>query len=600
MGSHQNVGDILLARAKATPDALAFSYPQPEELWRTVTWKQFADDVREVSMGLRALGLKNEERVAIVSGTRYEWVLTDIGILCGGGATTTVYPSGTAAEAVYILNDSEAAYVIAENNDQVAKLTAARAELKYVRKVIIIEGAGSADGWVIPLTELMRLGESAKQEEWEAIIRTVKSTDIATLMYTSGTTGTPKGVVLPHSCWIYEGKAVEETRILSERDVHYLWLPLAHVFGKVLEVVGMQVGLHTAIDGRPEKLLENLGRVRPTVVAAVPRVFDKVHTKVVEGAREAGGAKWAIFQWALGVGKRGAALRAEGKAPGLALAAQLALADKLVFSKLKARFGGRLKWFVSGSAPLSMEVGSFFDAMGITILEGYGLTESSAATFINRPGNNRLGTVGQPVPGTEVRIAPDGEILVRGPGVMREYYKLPQATADTIKDGWLYTGDIGVLDADNRLQITDRKKELIKTSGGKYVSPQAIEARFKALCPYAAQPVVHGNNRPAIVMLIALEPETLLPWAKKNNITGTFAEIARRKETRDLIAPYVEELNKTLAKHEAIKHFAIIDREVNTASGDLTPSMKLKRKPLEDRYRDVLDAFYAKDLGREI
>ena len=508
MTKFQTVPEILQHRIAATPDLPAFSYPQGAG-WKQVSWKEFGEQVKQIAMGLRSIGLQNEERVAILSGTRYEWVAADMGILAAAGATTTIYPSNLAEECEYIINDSGTRYVFAEDDKQVEKLQKVRAALKDVKHVITFDGKASDDGWVISLAALQDKGKPASREAWDAIVKSVKNQDIATLIYTSGTTGKPKGVVLTHDCWVYEAEGIDELQLIKPEFVQFFWLPLAHSFGKVLEVAQLRIGFHTAIDGRVDKIVENLGVVKPHFVAAVPRIFEKVYNKVVEGARQKGGATWAIFKWALEVGKEVSALRQKKQEPSGLLAVKYALATKLVFSKLQARFGGQLKYFVSGSAPLSREMAEFFHAAGILILEGYGLTETSAASFVNVPDKFKFGTVGPPLPGTQVKIAEDGEILIKGRGVMRGYHNLPEQTAETLKDGWLYTGDIGELDSDGLLRITDRKKDLIKTSGGKYVAPQNIESKFKMICPYVSQSLVHGNNRNFCVKLMTLDKETL-------------------------------------------------------------------------------------------
>lgn len=594
--SFQTVPEVLLHRIHATPDTTAYTYPVGAT-WSRVTWRQFGDQVRQAAMGLRSLGLKNEERVAILSGTRYEWILADLGILTAAGATTTIYPSNLPDECEYILNNSDSRYVFAENDEQVKKLVSVKAKLPMVRKVVTFDGKSSADGWVITLAELLDAGKSASVEDWEASCRSVKSQDIATLIYTSGTTGKPKGVVLPHDCWVYEGEAIDEMKLIVPDDVHYLWLPLAHSFGKVLEVAQLKIGFQTAVDGRVDKLVENLGQVKPTVVAAVPRIFEKVYNRLVENARNGGALKYRIFKWAMEVGKEVSALQQKRQEPSGMLAVKHSMAEKLVFSKLKERFGGRMKYFISGSAPLSREMAEFFHAAGVLILEGYGLTETSAASFVNRPSSFRFGTVGPPLPGTEVKIATDGEILIRGRGVMRGYHNLPAETQEALKDGWLATGDIGEVDADGLLRITDRKKDLIKTSGGKYVAPQSIEADLKMRCPYVSQAVVHGNNRNFCTMLVALDQEAITAWAKENNVAGGYAEVVKDARTRELIKGFIQQLNKTLPSYASIKNFAILPTDLTLEAGDFTPSLKLKRKAVEQKYKAILDGFYAGNLA---
>jgi len=594
--SFQTVPEVLLHRIQATPDTTAYTYPVGST-WNRVTWRQFGEQVRLAAMGLRSLGLLNEERVAIVAGTRYEWIVADLAILTAAGATTTIYPSNLADECEYIINNSDTKYVFAENDEQVQKLASVRAKIPNVKKVITFDGKSSADGWVITLAELTEKGRSSSVADWEACCRSVKNQDIATLIYTSGTTGKPKGVVLTHDCWVYEGDAIDEMKLLVPDDVHYLWLPLAHSFGKVLEVAQLKIGFQTAVDGRVDKLVENLGTVRPTIVAAVPRIFEKVYNRLVEGARKGGAVKYRIFKWAMEVGKEVSALQQKRQEPSGVLAVKHSVASRLVFSKLQNRFGGRLRYFVSGSAPLSKEMAEFFHAAGVLILEGYGLTETSAATFVNRPTSFRFGTVGPPLPGTQVKIAADGEVLVKGRGVMRGYHNMPNETQETIKDGWLATGDIGEIDAEGLLRITDRKKDLIKTSGGKYVAPQAIESDFKMICPYVSQSLVHGNNRNFCSMLIALDQEAILGWAKENGLAGSYEAVVLDPRTHALVKKYVQELNKSLPSYASIKNFSVLTKDLTLEEGDLTPSLKLKRKAVEKKYKELLDGFYVGNVA---
>jgi long-chain acyl-CoA synthetase len=587
---------MFLDRVAQTPDADAYLYPEGDG-WKTLSWRAVHERVAAIAGGLRALGLKDEQRCAILSGTRFDWIAADLGILCAGGATTTIYPSNTPEECAYIINDSNTVFVFAENDGQVAKLVQKRAALPNVRHVITFDGKASADGWVLTLAQLEEKGRAelqAKPGELERIGRNVKKDALATLIYTSGTTGQPKGVELTHDCWVYEAEAIDALRIINPSDVQYLWLPLAHSFAKVLEVAQLRIGFKTAVDGRVDKLLDNLAVIRPTFVAAVPRIFEKVHAKVVGGAREAGGLKEKIFRWGLGVGRRVSAVQAQGRQPSFLLGLQRTVADRLVFSKLKKRFGGRLRYFISGSAPLSPELGEFFHAFGILILEGYGLTETSAASFVNRPDKFRFATVGAPLPGTEVTIAPsDGEILIRSRGVMRGYHNLPEATAETLdKDGWLHTGDIGTVE-DGFLKITDRKKDLIKTSGGKYVAPQALEGKLKLLCPLISQVLVHGNNRNFVTALIALDPESIEKWASENGLAGVpYAELTAHPKVNELIGGFVNQLNADLPRYETIKKFAILPADLSIEAGDLTPSLKLKRKAVEGKHKSILDGFY--------
>jgi long-chain acyl-CoA synthetase len=592
----KTVPEVLLNRVSLTPNNTAYSYPVGSG-WKTVSWKEFGEQVKQIAMGLRVLGVKAEQRVAIVSGTRYEWVAADMGILCAAGATSTIYPSSLAEDCAYIVADSGTVIAFAENEEQVRKLMSVKAQMPDLQKIVVFEGKASGDGFVITLQELQDLGKQATQAEYEAVTKEAKNDGIATLIYTSGTTGKPKGVILTHDCWVYEGEAINEMKLLVPEDVQFLWLPLAHSFGKVLESAQLAIGFHTAIDGRVDKIVENLGQVKPTFVAAVPRIFEKVYNKVVDGAKKGGGLKYSIFKWSIEVGKEVSKLRQSGQEPSGLLAVKNGIAQKLVFSKLQERFGGRLRYFVSGSAPLSREMAEFFHACNILILEGYGLTESSAASFVNRPVGFKFGTVGPPLPGTSLKIESDGEILIKGRGIMRGYHNKPEETAAALKDGWLLTGDIGELDEAGRLKITDRKKDLIKTSGGKYVAPQNLEGRFKLVCPYASNAVIHGNNRNFVVMLVALDPEAIMEWAKANGVNGGYEEVVKDPRTYALIKPFVTQLNKGLASYESVKNFAILPKDLTLDAGDLTPSLKVKRKAVETKYKDLLEGFYSGNVA---
>jgi long-chain acyl-CoA synthetase len=592
----RSVPEMFLRRVQATPDSEAFLHPDGDG-WKAMTWRQTSDRVRAIGCGLLSLGLLPEERCAILSSTRIEWILADLGILCAGGATTTIYPSNTADECVFILRDCEAAFVFVEDTALLAKLERRRSELPNVKHVILFDGAGGQDDRAIPLAALESRGQAhdgTHPEEYEARVNRIKPESLATLIYTSGTTGQPKGVELTHDCWVYEAEAIEAVRMLSPGDLQYFWLPLAHVFGKVLEVAQIRIGFTTAMDGRLDKLVENLKVVRPTFICAVPRMFEKVRSKILGQAEKAGGVKHKIFLRALEIGRKVSKLRQEGKKPRGLLAALAAAADALVFRKVRETFGGRLRFFVSGSAPLASDLAEFFHAFGILILEGYGLTESGAATFVNRPEAYRFGTVGLPLPGMEVRIARDGEIFVRGRGVMRRYHNRPEATADALdRDGWLHTGDIGELDRDGFLKITDRKKDLIKTSGGKYIAPRALEGRLALLCRYADQVLVHGDNRKFCSALITFNPAEIRAWAERTGLgQKSLSELAADERVRALIQSAIDELNAMLPKHALIKKFALLPVEFTVESGELTPSLKPKRRLIEQKYADLLASFY--------
>jgi long-chain acyl-CoA synthetase len=590
-----SVAQMLLDRISATPHAEAFRYPQ-DHSWESVTWQQVGERVYNIAGGLISLGIAAENRVALASSTRYEWVLVDFAVMCAGAATTTVYPTTRASDVAYIVANSGSRVVVAEDQTQLDKLLEHRAELPDVSKVVIMDGSGDGD-WVITLDELEQLGKQVLADSPDAVkerIAAVGPGGLASLIYTSGTTGRPKGVRLTHGAWTYTAAAIDALDILGPDDLNFLWLPLAHAFGKVMLALPLQIGFPTAIDGRVEKIIDNLAVLRPTIMGAAPRIFEKAHARIEGIVSEQGRLKKQILDWAIGVGLKVSAARQAGKKPSFASSLAYKVADRMVFSTIRARFGGRLRFFVSAAAALDREVALWFDAVGIIVLEGYGLTETAAASFINRPNAYRFGTVGWPFPATDVMIAHDSEILLKGPGLMTSYHDLPDATAQALDtDGWFHTGDIGAIDADGFLRITDRKKDMFKTSQGKYVAPSAIDAKFKGLCPYASEFLVYGEGKPYCVALIGLDREAITGWADKHGLAGKpFAEIATDEEAHELIAGYIHALNLELNRWEQIKNFTIADRELTVEAGDLTPSMKLRRKVVIDKFADRLSALY--------
>ncbi|MCF1596319.1 AMP-dependent synthetase/ligase [Streptomyces muensis] len=606
-----SVATLFLERVAATPDAEAYRHPvapasgEGPDDWKSLSWAQSAQRVYAIAAGLIELGVQPEQRVALASSTRIEWILADLGIMCAGAATTTVYPQTNAEESAFILSDSESRVLIAEDAAQLAKAVEKRAELPNLTHVVVIDPAGveTAD-WILTLDELEKRGAARLEKDPELIkqrVGAITKDQLATLIYTSGTTGRPKGVRLPHDNWAYMAKAIAATGLVGPEDVQYLWLPLAHVFGKVLTSGQIEVGHVTAVDGRVDKIIENLPVVQPTYMAAVPRIFEKVYNGVAAKARAGGGAKYKIFQWAAEVSREYAKVTQDNfrrtgthSAP-FGLAAKHKVADTLVYAKIREAFGGNLRACVSGSAALAPEIGYFFAGAGIHILEGYGLTESSAASFVNPGEAYRTGTVGKPLPGTEVRIADDGEILLRGPGIMEGYHGLPDKTAEVLEsDGWFHTGDIGELSPDGYLRITDRKKDLIKTSGGKYIAPAEVEGQFKAVCPYVSNILVHGADRNFCTALIALDEVAIVAWAEENGLAGkSYADIVAAPQTVEMVDGYVKKLNEGLQKWQTIKKFRLLPRDLDVEHGEITPSLKLKRPVVEREYKGLIEEMYA-------
>ena len=594
-----NVALQFLDRVDRSPRSEAFRYPVVEgagERWESVTWAETGEQVARYAAGLLALGIEPEQRVGIAAGTRYEWILADLAVMCAAAATTTVYPSTNAEDTAYIIGDAECRVVFAEDDEQIAKLKDHLAELPHLAKIVTFDGTSDGDR-VIGLEDLGSLGDTYLAEHAEVIRETaekIRPDQLATLIYTSGTTGRPKGVRLQHRSWVYEGSAIDAQNILDETDLEFRWLPMAHSFGKVLMSAQMACGFACAIDGRVDRIVDNLGVVKPTFMGAAPRIFEKAHARIVTMQAAEGGAKEAIFKQAFKVGIAHDRAIREGRSPGVLLKAQHALFDKLVFAKIRERFGGRVRFFISGAAALNQDIAEWFDAAGILILEGYGLTESSAGSFVNHPDDYRIGSVGHVFPGSEVKLGDGDEVLIKGPGVMEGYHNLPEETAKTLTDdGWLHTGDKGALDADGYLRITGRIKELFKTSGGKYIAPPAIESKFKAICPYASQFVVFGSERNFIVALITLDPDALAVWAKENSVSGDYAAIVASDACQKMVQGYVEELNRHVNRWETIKKWKLLDHDLSVESGELTPSMKVKRNVVEDNYATLIDSFYA-------
>ena len=591
-----NLAMLFLQRVEASADKEAFRYAENGG-WTSVTWKQTAERVDALAAGLLALGVAAEDRIGIASTTRFEWILADLAIMCAGAATTTVYPSTNAEDTAYILADSESRIVFAEDDKQVGKLTERRGDLPNLAKVVVFDGAGDGD-WVITLDDLAEQGAKYLADH-PSCVRTVAEEipgdRLATLIYTSGTTGKPKGVRLRHEAWVYTGAAIADMDLLGEDDLQLLWLPLAHAFGKVLISTQLACGFASAIDSRVDKIVENTGVVKPTFMGAAPRIFEKAYARVVTTQQNQGGLKARLFDTAFAVGRKVADRRRNGRSVPLFLKLPHRLFDQLVFAKVRDVFGGRIRFFISGSAPLNRDIAEWFDAAGLLILEGYGLTESAGAGFINRPDNYKLGTVGLPFEGTEVRISDAGEVQFRSKCVMAGYHHLEEATAEALSaDGWLSTGDQGSIDDDGFLKITGRIKELFKTSGGKYVAPPAIEAKFATLCPYASQFMVFGEGRNFAVALVTLDADAISGWAKEHGLANaSYAELTKSSEVREMVEEHVKKLNASLNRWETIKKWALLDHELSVERGELTPSLKVKRGVVAEQNKETLNDFYS-------
>lgn len=595
----RSIVSIFEETVKNAGDQPAARYRDPSDAWSTVTWSELDRARLEVAAGLVDLGLAHGERVTILSNTSITWMIADLGILSAGGQTVPIYQSNLAADCQYITEDCGAVLAIAEDAEQLEKLQKFKDALPRVRKVIVMNGDVDGTEWTVRWDDVQQRGKDRLGELRGEITERASALDessILTLIYTSGTTGRPKGVVLTHGNLVGVSEASLQMQLIKQSDVQLLFLPMAHVFAKMLECVWYASGHEMVIDPDIQRITQNMGEVKPTLMASVPRIFEKVYSRVVSNGLEAPGLRGRLFKWALDLNDQYAQLRLDEKPIPFGLDLQLSLAKRLVFSKINARlneiFGGRIRYFLSGGAPLPKKMAYFFDNAGVKILEGYGLTETSAATTVNRPGKVKIGSVGSPIPGTEVKLAEDGEVLVRGPGVMREYWNRPEATKEVLlAGGWFATGDIGVLDSDGNLSITDRKKDIIVTAGGKNVAPQNIENSLKSANPLISQVVVHGDKRKFLVALVTLEPEAAAKLGHEKGIGEDYKSVARSNEAREEIQATVDKVNGELAKFETIKAFKILEKDFEVGD-ELTPTLKVKRKLCNEKFKEVLDAFY--------
>ena len=585
------------------------AYPKPDFMlfkkagaYAPIPAAEFGASVKHLALGLRDLGFEAGQKLCILSENRPEWTMADFAALSCGGLTVPIYTTLVSEQIRYIIDDSDATVVIVSNADQWKKVEPLRTGLTKVRRYITF--AEEAPAGVLTIEEVMARGRAAAAAEpglFDGLVARVKPADEATLIYTSGTTGVPKGVILTHDNLLSNIKTASDIIEFSSKDTVLSFLPLSHILERMVMFTYIYKGCTVAFAESVEAVAQNLLEVRPHIMVSVPRVFEKIYTKVMDQVLKSPALRRKIFFWALNVGKAYGALRLAGKPVPRGLRIRRSVAAKLVFSKIVDKTGGRVRFFVSGGAPLSKDIAEFFYAMGLVILEGYGLTETSPLLSVNTFENIRLGTVGKPAPGITIKIAPDGEILARGPNVMKGYYKKEAETREVMEGGWFHTGDIGHFDADGFLVITDRKKDLLVTSGGKNIAPQPIENLLKS-SPYIANAVVIGDSRRFIAALIVPDYDKLKDYAKAQRILfASLEELCRDRRIVDFLKAEADRATPFLASYERVKKIVVLPRDFDIEKGEITPSLKVRRANVTAEYREAIDALYREDAegGRD-
>ncbi|MDP8943577.1 MAG: long-chain fatty acid--CoA ligase, partial [Actinomycetota bacterium] len=558
--------------------------------WVDVSYRRLAEAAKEVALGLADLEIGSGDRVAILSHTRPEWTYANLGILAAGAASVAIYQTNSAEECHYVLEHSESRAVFVEDAEQLAKVRQVEARLPHLERVIVMVPDGEL-GEATTLEELRERGRGRDHAEFEERASAVSPDDPALFIYTSGTTGPPKGCVLTHANYRSVCTMVEARGMIEPDDRAYLFLPLAHAFAVLIQFGAIDVGATLIYWERdPKKIVPNLSEVKPTAFPSVPRIFEKIYTVATSKVAEQGGLKERLFWWAVGVGRRVREREARGERPGAALRLQHRLADRLILSKAQAAFGGNLRQAITGAAPIATEILEFFWACGVPVLEGYGMTETATVAACNTLDDYRLGSVGRPLPGVEVRIADDGEIVLKGPNIFEGYYRNAEATAEALVDGWLHTGDLGHLDDDGFLYVTGRKKDIIITAGGKNITPANLENALTQ-SRWISQAVVLGDRRPYLVALVALDPEEAPAFAAEHGLAVD--ELPRSAELRAEIQRAIDAVNARVGPVEQIKRFHILDRDLSLDAGELTPTLKVKRGVVAERYAREVEQLYA-------
>jgi len=585
----RTLADLLPRSAEMYAGAEALRFKEGDA-WVSRSFAEVGETVRALSLGLIELGVGKGDKVSILANTRPEWTIADFAALSAGATVVPIYQTNSPEECQYVLENSDAKVVVVEDDEQMEKIRAVRDQLPLLEHVIRMTGTSDD---AISFTELEARGARRDASEWEARWQSVTPEDICTFIYTSGTTGPPKGCVISHGNYRAMLDMVNETSVIEGEDVTYLYLPLAHSFALLIQLGSFDLGATIAYWERdPLKIMPNLAELKPTYFPSVPRIFEKIYTLATSSMEKEGGIKKAVFDWSIRVGGKVRELERSGRQPGFLLRKQYEFADKKVLSKIRGLFGGKLRLAVSGAAPISPDILRFFDAAGVLVLEGWGMTETSTAATISSPEDFKIGTIGKPFPGCEIKIAEDGEILVKGPNVFQGYYKNEEATRETIVNGWLHTGDLGSIDAEGFITITGRKKDIIITAGGKNITPANLEGEIKQH-PLVSQCVVVGDRRPYLVALVTLDPEEAAAYAKEHDLPEDPAQLAANGDVREAIEAHLAKVNEKFARVEQVKKIAILPHDLSQENGELTPTLKVKRAVVADKHQDEIEQLYA-------
>jgi long-chain acyl-CoA synthetase len=583
------LADLLPRAARLYGSAPAVRFKN-DDAWVSCSFEQVEETVRSLALGLIELGVAKGDKVSILANTRPEWTYCDFAALSIGAVVVPIYQTNSPEECQYVLENSDTKVVVVEDDEQLEKIRKVRDRLPMLEHVVRMTGA-SEDA--ISLEDLAARGAGREATEWEQRWGAVTKEDVCTFIYTSGTTGPPKGCVITHGNYRAMLDMVNENSVIEGEDVTYLYLPLAHSFALLIQLGSFDLGATLAYWERdPLKIMPNLAELKPTYFPSVPRIFEKIYTMATSAMEKEGGLKKAIFDWALRVGGKMRTAERAGRKPGFLLRKQYEFADRKVLSKIRGLFGGQLRLAVSGAAPINPDILRFFDAAGVLVLEGWGMTETSTAATISTPDDFKIGTIGKPFPGCEVKIAEDGEILVKGPNVFQGYYKNEEATRETIVNGWLHTGDLGSVDPDGFIRITGRKKDIIITAGGKNITPANLENEIKQH-PLVSQCVVIGDRRPYLVALVTLDPEETAAYAKERGLPEDPAQLAANGEVRAAIEEHLAKVNEKFARVEQVKKIAILPRDLSQEAGELTPTLKVKRAVVADKHQGEIEKLYA-------